>query len=92
MRFRITIARTRVKKQLRPVPPSDIQRIKKAVAALADEPVPPGAIPLAKDIYRLRVGDYRVIYKVLYDEKVILIGKIVRRSEKTYKDFKELFE
>ena len=91
MKFRIEIARNRVKKQLRRVPKSDIQRIKKAIALLAQDPVPSGAISLAQNIYRIRVGDYRVIYKVLYDERIILIGKVARRSEKTYKDFKELF-
>lgn len=92
MSFRIEIARTRVKKQLRRVPKSDIQRIKKTIATLAHNPAPPGAISLAKDIYRIRVGDYRVIYKVLFSENVILIGRIARRNEKTYKNFKALFE
>jgi mRNA interferase RelE/StbE len=91
MSFRIRMAHIRIKKHLRRMPKSDVERIKKTIAALAGEPVPPGAILLAKDIYRIRVGDYRVIYKVFFAEKVILIGRIVRRNEKTYKDFKDLF-
>lgn len=29
-----------------------------------------------KDVYRLRVGDYRVLYKVLWEEGVVLVFNI----------------
>ena len=60
--------------------------------ALADDPRPPGIVQLEQNVYRLRVGDYRVIYKVLDEERIILIGRIVRRSEGTYRDLRRLFE
>ncbi|MFB0537590.1 MAG: type II toxin-antitoxin system RelE/ParE family toxin [Anaerolineae bacterium] len=47
---------------------------------------------LEPDVYRLRVGDYRVICKVLDEERIILTGRIVRRSESTYRDLRRLFE
>jgi len=62
------------------------------VQALADDPRPPGVVQLEQDIYRLRVGDYRVIYKVLDEERIILIGRIARRSESTYRNLRRLFE
>ena len=31
------------------------------------------------DVYRVRVGDYRVLYKIIWREKVILIFKIAHR-------------
>ena len=31
--------------------------------------------------YKLRVGDYRVIYEILYDERVIVIHEIGHRRE-----------
>jgi mRNA-degrading endonuclease RelE of RelBE toxin-antitoxin system len=43
-------------------------------------------------VYRLRVGDYRVIYKVFDKEQLVIIGRVARRSEKTYQDFEDLFE
>lgn len=32
-------------------------------------------------LYKFRVGDYRVIYEILYDEKVIVIHQVGHRSE-----------
>ncbi len=37
-----------------------------------------------KGAYRVRVGDYRVIYAVLDDERVVIIAQVTRRSESTY--------
>ncbi|MGA9348358.1 MAG: type II toxin-antitoxin system RelE/ParE family toxin [Anaerolineae bacterium] len=31
--------------------------------------------------YKFRVGDYRVVYEILYDEKVIVIHEIAHRRE-----------
>ncbi|HIQ01891.1 MAG TPA: hypothetical protein EYH30_07145 [Anaerolineales bacterium] len=46
---------------------------------------------LAPNVYRLRIGPYRVIYRVFDEEQVILIGRIARRSEGTYRDWEDLF-
>lgn len=32
-------------------------------------------------LYKLRVGDYRIIYEILYDERVIVIHEIGHRRE-----------
>jgi len=90
--YRIKAARSRVKQQLKRIPNLDLQRIRTAVNALSNEPRPMGAIQLEKDIYRIRIGNYRVIYKIYEDEKLILIGRVIRRSEGTYKRISDLFE
>jgi mRNA interferase RelE/StbE len=36
------------------------------------------------DAYRVRIGNYRVIYKIFNKTQIILIGRIVRRNESTY--------
>ena len=56
------------------------------LATLTWEPIPPGTVKLRgeKDTYRLRVGEYRILYKVLWKEKVVLIFKIEHRK-KAYK-------
>ncbi len=59
--------------------------------ALADDPYPPGALQLERDVYRIRVGNYRVIYKVFENEKLVLIGRVARRNEATYKGLRDLF-
>jgi len=49
---------------------------------------PFGAIPLKDSpFYRLRVGDWRVIYEIIDERGVVRILRILRRSEKTYRGF-----
>ena len=91
MTYRVDAARSRIRKQLKRIPKSDLQRIAKAVMALADDPYPPGALQLERDVYRIRVGNYRIIYKVFEDEKLVLIGRVVRRNKATYKGLRDLF-
>jgi mRNA interferase RelE/StbE len=38
-------------------------------------------------LYRLRVGDWRVIYEIDDGRRLLLISRVLRRSEKTYRDF-----
>ncbi len=92
MNYRIETVSSRIKRELLRIPPLDRQRIAEAVQTLADDPRPPGVKQLELNLYRLRVGDYRVIYKVFDDEKVILIGRVARRSESTYHGLHRLLE
>lgn len=50
------------------------RRIADAIDALADVPRPPGAVQLAdnEDLWRIRVGDYRVVYQI-QDERLIVL-------------------
>ena len=32
-------------------------------------------------LYKLRIGDYRIVYEILYDEKMIVIHQVGHRSE-----------
>jgi len=65
----------------------DFDRIAKAVERLAEEPRPHGVrkIKEAVTAYRIRVGDYRIVYDVHDDRELIIILQVVRRSENTYK-------
>ena len=92
MNYRIETVSSRIKRELFRIPPLDRQRIAEAVQTLADDPRPPGVKQLELNVYRLRVGDYRVIYKVFDAEGVILIGRVARRSESTYRGLRRLFE
>jgi mRNA interferase RelE/StbE len=59
--------RSSTKKDLRRIPQPDVSRILAAVAQLRDEPLPHGSEKLAGSdhTYRIRIGDYRVIYTLL---------------------------
>jgi len=65
----------------------DLERLKAAVGALAQEPRPPGVrkIKGAEKAYRIRVGSYRVVYEVYDSDKLVLILQVVRKSETNYR-------
>ena len=58
------------------------RRIATHIDELTGNPFPPGSKKLkgSPDHYRIRVGDYRVIYKVDGKRLVILVVKIHRRE------------
>ncbi|WP_367115684.1 type II toxin-antitoxin system RelE/ParE family toxin [Thiohalocapsa sp.] len=63
-RWELVIER-RAQKALARIEKRDRDRIAKAIRALAQEPRSPGAKKLAgRDVYRVRVGDYRVLYEI----------------------------
>ena len=66
----------RAAKELAAVPPPFQKRIALRIDALAAEPRPRSAKKLAgsDDLYRIRVGDYRVIYQVA--DRVVLVTVI----------------
>jgi len=57
------------------------KRILERLRELEDNPFPKGTVKLRgeKNAYRLRVGDYRILYKTLWDEGVVLVFKIEHR-------------
>ena len=64
MRYTILIERY-AQKQIMKIDKKAIPVIKTAIASLADNPRPYGYKKLkGEDAYRIRVGDYRVIYEI----------------------------
>ena len=58
------------------------ERIGAAIDALATEPRPHGAVKLAgRDDFRIRVGDYRIVYSVEEAEQIVLVARIAHRRE-----------
>ena len=73
-------------RQLRRLPPGDAARLRGPILALAIEPRPPGSVKLAgTDFWRLRVGELRVIYVIDDPASLVVILKVARRSESTYR-------
>ena len=85
------LLRRRAEKQLDRVPYADHPRIVEAMLALEDNPRPRGCRKLFDDIYRIRVGNYRVIYKIDDEQREVEVGKIARRREDTYRAIDDLF-
>jgi len=77
--------------QLDKLPAQDLERIVAGLKQLKDNPRPSGAKKLRDSIYRIRTGDWRIIYAVFDKDNLIIIGKIARRSKDTYDRMKDLF-
>ncbi len=60
----------------------DQDRIVAEIRRLASEPRPIGVKKLSgRDAWRLRVGDYRIIYEIHDDQLVVLVVAMGRRRE-----------
>ncbi len=76
----------RAKKALEELPDRDYERIQMAIDALALEPRPPGCLKLqdSGSLWRIRVGEYRVIYAIFDRERMVRVAKVERRTGQTY--------
>lgn len=71
-----------VAKDLRDVPQADVRRILTRIETLRDDPRPPGAEKLAaQERYRLRQGDFRILYTVADADATVEIVKIGHRRD-----------
>jgi mRNA interferase RelE/StbE len=64
--------------------PKDVQRrIVGEIALLARNPRPPGVVKLAGDenLWRIRIGDYRVVYEIHNDRLVIVVLRVAHRKD-----------
>ena len=70
------------KKDLKKIPQQEVIKIINAVMALSDKPKPPGSTKLTGSTYtyRIRVGNYRVIYDIHDEEIRIEVVKIGPRG------------
>jgi mRNA interferase RelE/StbE len=54
-----------------------------AIEPLSRRPRPPGAVKLAgtNDLWRIRVGDFRVIYTITDETLVVTVARVANRRE-----------
>jgi len=80
--YEIEISRT-AEKQLKELAGEDQPRVVRALLALADQPRPRGSRKLTgyNDVFRIRVGRFRVLYSVSDTRLVIFILKIGPRKD-----------
>ncbi len=83
--YQVDWASRKVERQLEKLPSDDQERVLEAITALADNPRPFGAHKLEDDLYRIRIGRYRVIYWINDKERLVVITKVAKRSERTYR-------
>ena len=82
MVFRIEWKKS-TRKDLRKLPPRVVDRIIEVVDELADEPFPFGSEKLqgSEHAYRIRIGDYRVVYEVVVAAELVEIQRVRHRKD-----------
>ena len=75
VRFRKSVA-----KDLDPIPKRDVQRILKAIEALAGEPPPQSRKLSGGEKYRLCCGVYRVLYEIQDEILLVCVVKVAHRK------------
>jgi mRNA interferase RelE/StbE len=69
-------------KELEGVPTKDRQRIVTKIRALAGNPRPAGAEKLSgDDKYRIRQGDYRILYEIVDEQLIVTVVRIGNRRD-----------
>jgi mRNA interferase RelE/StbE len=82
MRYRIEFVKQSAK-QLKYLPTEEQQKIKIKIDALADIPRPDGVVKLTGEdnLYRIRIGNYRIIYSIQDNQLLVLVVKIGHRRD-----------
>jgi len=69
-------------KDFQAIPKKDLKKILKVIESLSKEPRPSGCRKLSgQERYRLRQGQYRIIYSIQDDEISVWIVKVGHRKE-----------
>jgi len=80
-KYKITIKKSAAK-ELQDIPKKDLRKIVKRIQSLALNPRPTGSQKLsARQQYRIRQGDYRIVYSIDDKELLVDIVKIGHRRE-----------
>lgn len=81
-RYEIEISRT-AERQLGKLPRHDQRRLSRTILTLAINPFPRGARKLSgyDDVYRIRVGNYRVLYSVSTTTLIVIVLKVGHRRD-----------
>ncbi len=76
------IFRPSVWKDIAPIPKDDVRRILKRIDLLADDPRPFGSKKLSgQEAYRIRQGNYRIVYTIEDSKLTITLVKVGHRRE-----------
>jgi mRNA interferase RelE/StbE len=79
--YRLEVSHT-AHRQIRRLPAQTQERVNRVIASLAENPRPPGTKKLtAREGYRVRVGDYRILYQVDDGAKVVTVYRVMVRGD-----------
>ena len=76
------LLRLSVMKDFNRIPKKDLKRIMKRIESLANDPRPPGHEKLSgQERYRIRQGNYRIVYSVRDEDLTVWIVKVGHRRD-----------
>jgi mRNA interferase RelE/StbE len=86
MPYRVELAPA-AQRDLRRLPREFQERLAAPIQALADNPRPPGVRKIRGEerAWRIRVGPFRVVYDIHDDRSLVVVLKVARRRETTYR-------
>ncbi len=80
-KYEISVKKSAVK-ELEDIPKKELQIIAKKIKTLASDPRPQGSQKLShREQYRIRQGDYRIIYSIQDDDLTVHVIKVGHRKE-----------
>ncbi len=81
MNYIVTVKKT-VSKTLANLQNEDYERIRDVIRGLAENPRPSGCLKLTgRDAWRIRIGNYRVIYEISDIEKKVIVFDLGHRKD-----------
>jgi mRNA interferase RelE/StbE len=84
--YRVELLDRKTHRQLERIHEPDFGRIAQAILELENDPRPPGCRKLrGLEGWRIRIGNWRVIYHINDQERVVTIVEVRRRREGTYR-------
>ena len=80
-KYRIALRKS-VVRDMRRIPNPDLRRILATIDSLSEDPRPAGSEKLSgQERYRVREGDYRVIYEIKDEEVLVVVVKVGHRKD-----------
>ncbi len=74
--------RKSVGRDMRRIPNRELRKILTTIEGLCEDPRPVGSEKLSgREVYRVRHGDYRIIYEIRDEDVIVIVVKIGHRKE-----------
>ena len=69
-------------KETKAIPRTDMKKILRKMESLRDDPHPPVSVKLSgQEYYRVRQGDYRIIYQIENERLIVIVVKVRHRRD-----------
>ena len=83
MTWRVSVKDADIVAELEDLPEPDRFRASRKIGRLEEDPFPPGfkKLKARHPLYRIRSGDYRIIYAVVPEDRLVVITRVGHRKD-----------